>query len=405
MAGRRKQDYPATASAEPRGHNISEGRNVIPADQGHAGHDIFFAAVQMSRMPMILTDPHQTDNPIVFANQAFENLSGYALSELLGRNCRFLQGPATNQDTVARIRQNLSNREDVHEDIFNYRKDGSAFWNALFISPVFDPSGALLYFFASQLDVTKRREAEAVLQQAQRLETLGAMAAGVAHEFNNLMTIVLGSLRQLARDLPAEGPQRIKLDRANWAIEQAGRLTQQMLSFARRQFHDDQLRDINEVIGNFDVILRQMAGNNVILTLQLASEPMMVVLDASQLEMALLNLVRNAADAMPEGGPLLIQTRSDPSSETIQMRTVEIIIQDSGEGMAPEVMRRATEPFFTTKPQGAGTGLGLSMVKGFVEQSGGRLLIASKQDHGTTITLRFPTNWAMAQAVHPGGEA
>jgi PAS domain S-box-containing protein len=390
MAERQMQGHPAISSGEPRGHNISDGRNVIPAERGHAGSDIFFAAVQMSRMPMILTDPHQPDNPIIFANQAFETLTGYGQSELLGRNCRFLQGSGTDPETIALIRQHLATRADVHEDIFNYRKDGSGFWNALFISPVFDPEGELLYFFASQLDVTRRREAEAVLQQAQRLETLGAMASSVAHEFNNLMTIALGSLRQLERDLPADEEQRIRLDRAQWAIGQAGRLTQQMLSFAHRQFHDDQLRDVNEIISNFDAILRQMTGKAVILTLQLAHSPMMVMIDASQFEMALLNLVRNAAVAMPEGGALLIQTRTSAPLEGKKGGTVEVVIRDEGTGMAPEVMRRATEPFFTTKPQGAGTGLGLSMVKGFVEQSGGQMLIASQPTVGTTITLRFP---------------
>jgi PAS domain S-box-containing protein len=391
MTDRTAQDHPPTASPEPLGHHIGDGRNVIPADRGHAGHDIFFAAVQMSRMPMILTDPHQPNNPIIFANQAFENLTGYAQSELLGRNCRFLQGPATDRDTVARIRQTLAQREDVHEDIFNYRKDGSAFWNALFISPVFGPKGELLYFFASQLDVTRRREAEAVLQQAQRLETLGSMASSVAHEFNNLMTVVLGSLRQIERGLPADSPQRARLDRAKWAVGQADRLTQQMLSFARRQFHNDQVLNVNEVIGNFDAILRQMAGKDVTLSLHLAREPMITLLDASQLEMALLNLVRNAADAMPQGGPLRIETRAGSPFAADEENTVEIIVQDQGTGMLPEVMRRATEPFFTTKPQGAGTGLGLSMVNGFAEQSGGRMMIVSEPNQGTAVTLRFPT--------------
>ena len=167
-----------------------------------------------------------------------------------------------------------------------------------------------------------------------------------------------------------------------------------MLSFARRQFHNDRIVDVNEVIGNFDAILRQMAGRDVRLGLQLAAEPMMAVLDASQLELALLNLVRNAADAMPQGGPLLIETRAGPLLEATKGNTVEIVVQDQGTGMLPEVMRRATEPFFTTKPKGTGTGLGLSMVNGFAEQSGGKLMIVSAADRGTTITLRFPAQSA-----------
>ena len=252
---------------------------------------------------------------------------------------------------------------------------------------MFGTAGELLYFFASQLDVTRRHEAEAVLQQAQRLETLGAMASGVAHEFNNLMTVVLGSLAQLERGMAEGGRERERLDRAKWAASQAGRLTQQMLSFARRQFHDNHRLDVNTLLTEFDAILRQMAGAGIELTLDLWPEPLMVDLDSSQTEMALLNLVRNAADAMPTGGQLVIRThRRDGDGPAM----VEIAVEDRGAGMPAEIVRRATEPFFTTKPKGAGTGLGLSMVNGFAAQSGGTMAIASEPGKGTTITLRFP---------------
>ncbi len=367
-------------------HHTGEGRNVVSPGQG-GSNDIFYAAVQMSRMPMILSDPHGDDCPIIFCNRAFERLTGYGQGEIVGRNCRFLQGEGTDREVIDRIRSALHRREDFHEEVLNYRKDGSGFWNALFISPVFTPSGDLLYFFASQLDVTRRHEAEAVLQQAQRLETLGAMASGVAHEFNNLMTVVLGSLAQLERGMAEGSRERERLDRAKWAASQAGRLTQQMLSFARRQFHDNQMLDLNDLLAGFDAILRQMAGTHVALTLDLQPEPLLVELDSSQMEMALLNLVRNAADAMPNGGPLVIRTRSrDVEGHAV----AEVVVEDSGSGMSADVMRRATEPFFTTKPKGAGTGLGLSMVNGFAAQSGGAMAITSKPGAGTSITLRFP---------------
>ena len=371
-------------------HHTSGGRNVVPSGQGHGGHDIFFAAVQMSRMPMILADPHCADMPIIFCNRAFEKLTGYDHDEIVGHNCRFLQGPATDPETIDRIRVGLARHEDIQEEIFNYRKDGSGFWNALFISPVFTPDGELLYFFASQLDVTRRREAEAVLQQAQRLETLGSMASGVAHEFNNLMTIVLGSLSQLEKTMADGTRERERLERAKWGAQQAGRLTQQMLSFARRQFHDNQLIDLNTLIGEFDGILRQMAGPGIEVTVGLAPDPLVVKLDAGQMEMALLNLVRNAADAMPDGGSLVIETRLAEPAEPDGLPMAEVRIADDGAGMSDEVIRRATEPFFTTKPKGLGTGLGLSMVNGFVEQSSGRMSIESTPGQGTTIRLRFP---------------
>ncbi len=372
---------------ESLGHHTEGGRNIVPGNRGHGGNDIFFAAVQMSRMPMILTDPRQPDNPIIFANRAFEKLTGYEPAEIIGHNCRFLQGPDTDREVVGRIRQGIAQRADIYEDVYNYRKDGSGFWNALYISPVFDADGSLVYFFASQLDVTRRHEAEAVVQQAQRLETLGSMASGVAHEFNNLMTVALGSLAQLERSITDRRDLQ-RLERARWAAQQAGRLTQQMLSFARRQFHDNHSVDINQLLGNFDDILRQMAGAKVRFSLALMPGPLFAELDVGQMEMALLNLVRNASDAMPQGGTLAISTHAAEGLD--DTATVEVAVRDSGTGMSPEVVRRAIEPFFTTKPKGSGTGLGLSMVNGFAAQSGGHMVIESVPREGTTIRLVFP---------------
>ncbi len=338
---------------------------------------------------MCLTDPHGSDDPIIFCNQAFEKLTGYSQSEILGQNCRFLQGSETDKETITRIRAALAAGEDVHEELLNYRKDGSPFWNALFISPVMDPQGALVYRFASQLDVTRRREAELVLQQSQRMETLGGLASSLAHEFNNLMTIVLASLERA--DKEGDVARRSKqLERATWGAKRAARLTDQMLSFARRQFHDNQSVDLNEMLRNFDGILDQMAGLDVQVALELADQPLMAKLDAAQLELAMLNLVRNAADATPGRGTITIATRLQPCGVPGGAPDVEISVSDQGSGMSPETVRRATEPFFTTKERGKGTGLGLSMVNGFVEQSGGRLVIETALGSGTTMRLRFP---------------
>ena len=201
-------------TANEPGHHSGGGRNVISIVREH-GVDVFFAAVQMSRMPMCLTEPHAHDNPIAFCNQAFERLCGYPQAEILGRNCRFLQGEGTDPEAVAELRRAIGAGEEVHLELLNYRRDGTPFWNALFISPVYDTEGRLIYHFASQLDVTRRREAEAVLQQSQRMETLGSMASSLAHEFNNLMTIVLANLERLSEEATGERGRR-SVERATW---------------------------------------------------------------------------------------------------------------------------------------------------------------------------------------------
>ncbi len=369
-----------------QGHHSTGGRNVIATDAGQTwkqnGSDIFFAAVQMSRMPMCLTDPRLPDDPIVFCNQAFEQLTGYKQEEILGRNCRFLQGEKTDMAMVGEIRRVLDAREDVHLEVLNYRRDGSSFWNALFISPVVDTNGELMYNFASQLDVTRRREAEALVQQSQRLETLGSMASSLAHEFNNLMTIVLANLERLETETDDTRRGR-QIDRAKWGAQRAARLTDQMLSFARRQFHDDQVHDLGATLAACDAILDQPARSGVRVRLDLEPGRLLAKLDAAQLEMAVLNLVRNAADASDDGAEVVVATRRRGTE-------AEVSVSDTGSGMSAEVAGRAAEPFFTTKEVGLGTGLGLSMVKGFVEQSRGRLVLDTRVGAGTTVRLLFP---------------
>ncbi len=366
----------------PPGHNIGEGRNVVPAGHGLDGKDIFHAAVQMSRMPMCLSDPNLPDNPLVFCNQAFEQFTGYSQAELLGRNCRLLQGEATDPETISRISRRLRALEDVHEEIFNYRKDGTGFWNALYVSPVLNERGDLLYYFGSQIDVTSRREAEAVLQQSRRLETLGSMASSLAHEFNNLMTIVLAGIEQ-ARGTDDATRRTKQLDRAETGVRRAARLTDQMLSFARRQFHDPSNADLNALLDKVDEVLGRIAGGGC--HVQVSSYPaaLPVAVDVAQFEMALLNLVRNAADALPDGGRITVRTEAHGPE-------VAVAVEDEGAGMPPHVARHAADPFFTTKPAGQGTGLGLSMVKGFAEQSGGRLHIDTAEGRGTTVRIVLP---------------
>lgn len=355
---------------------------------------VFFAAVEMTRMPMVVTDPNQPDNPVVFVNRAFLDLTLYREEEVLGRNCRFLQGEQTDRETVAEIRAAVREQRAVAVDILNYKRDGSPFWNAIFIGPIFDAEGKLLYFFASQMDITRRRVSEQSFHQAQKMEAIGQLTAGLAHDFNNLLQVVTGNL-EIAADRAGQDPVlRRALDHAGRAAQRGARLTQQLLSFARKQRLEPRGVNLNSLVVEFSEMLARTLGEKVDLRLDLKPGLLSCTLDPVHLEMALLNVLINARDAMPGGGKIIIATATmtlDGQAMAHHLppgQYAVLSVQDEGQGMPAEVLQRATEPFFTTKAPG--TGLGLAMVHGFVQQSNGRLEIESKPGAGTTVRMLFP---------------
>ncbi len=355
---------------------------------------VFFAAIEMTRMPMILTDPNEADNPIAFANKAFLDLTGYEESEVLGRNCRFLQGAQTDRNVVADLRDAVAARQSIAVELLNYRRDGSPFWNAVFIGPVYDTSGKLLYFFASQLDVTRRRNTEQSYRQAQKMESIGQLTAGLAHDFNNLLQVVNGNLDLLASVTESERARRYVVA-AQSAAERGAKLTRQLLAFARKTRLEPRPVDLSHLITDFSDVMESSVNKRVDLHLSLRRGLPHVVVDPDQLEMALLNIVNNARDAMTDGGVVTVSTLplrldEDNARDLTPGDYVTLEVRDEGPGMPPDVLERATEPFFTTKGVGQGTGLGLAMASGFVRQSGGRLEIDSAPGRGTAVKMVFP---------------
>ncbi|HEY8614181.1 MAG TPA: histidine kinase famiy protein [Roseomonas sp.] len=366
--------------------------------------DIFFAAVEMTRMPMIVTDPNQPDNPIVFSNQAFLRMTGYDRDEIIGRNCRFLQGPDTDRETVAEIRRAIETRREIATDILNYRKNGSTFWNALFIAPVLNPEGELIYFFASQLDISRRRDAEEALRQAQKMEALGQLTGGIAHDFNNLLQVMRGYLDLIDSGLARPEPDHARLKRslgaARAAADRAATLTQQLLAFSRKQRLDGRAVNLNALAEGIRDMAARSLGDTVRLRFDLDPTLGTCRLDPTQAEVALLNVLINARDALADrtDGVVTVATRAlAVTADDTELGTrlnpgsyAMISVTDNGSGMAPEILNRVMEPFFTTKEEGRGTGLGLSMVYGFAQQSGGAARIESAPGQGTTVRLYFP---------------
>jgi signal transduction histidine kinase/CheY-like chemotaxis protein len=249
-------------------------------------------------------------------------------------------------------------------------------------------------------EMMNRAQAEAALRQSQKMEAVGQLTGGIAHDFNNMLSGIIGSLEILKRRIAAgrlDDVQRF-MDAAWTSATRAASLTQRLLAFSRRQSLDAKIVDLNGLVSSLEVLLRRTINEQSLLEIKLAPDMPSGIVDANQLESAILNLAINARDAMPEGGVITVATGSIDLQESAAAaalglsrgRYVTISVADTGVGMSPELLERAFEPFFTTKPLGQGTGLGLSMVYGFAKQSGGQVRIQSKPGSGTSVTLYLP---------------
>jgi nitrogen-specific signal transduction histidine kinase len=247
-------------------------------------------------------------------------------------------------------------------------------------------------------DVTEQRKLEEQLRQAQKLEAIGRLAGGVAHDFNNLLMVISGYAELLIQSLPRGDRRRESSENILRAADRAGDLTRQLLAFSRRQVLRPSVVDLNAVISNLQKMLRRLISEDIELAVSLAPELGRVRIDPGQLEQVLLNLAVNARDAMPRGGKLAIHTanvapddaRAAPGAQLRPGAYVLLSVADTGVGMDSEVRARLFEPFFTTKRQGRGTGLGLSVVYGIVEQSGGSIQVDSRPGQGTTFRIYLP---------------
>jgi PAS domain S-box-containing protein len=278
--------------------------------------------------------------------------------------------------------------------------DGRERWCETIRVPDCGQDGTVRGYFVLSVDITERKRFEDELRQAQKMEAIGQLAGGIAHDSNNMLAATLGNLDLLLDALPpAEVSRRSLAERAIEAAERVADLNRRLLAFARKQTLRPQITDVNQLVGGMTTILQRTLGEAV--EIEVAQDPMLwhCLIDPTQLQNALLNLAINARDAMAGSGCLTITTANavldqpldDGDERILPGDYVTIAVSDMGAGMPPEVARRAFEPFFTTKEFGKGSGLGLSMVYGFARQSGGTVVISSKVAHGTRVTLYLPS--------------
>jgi PAS domain S-box-containing protein len=344
--------------------------------------------------PLVICD---TAGAIRLVNPSFTKVFGFTEPEVLGENIGRLFERTEDAQLFLRADPAPPAAPGKHQAARFRRKSGESFPAATVQAAIVGSSGSRLGRLLLIHDATAERQQEALLLQAQRMEAVGQLTGGVAHDFNNLLTVILGNLELLEPKL-ADTLSQSLAGEAREAAEMGARLTDRLLTFARRQRLETQSINLNEFVLDLTELLRRTIGTPIDLSTALAPDLWPTVADPGQVESAVVNLVINARDAMPNGGRLVIETfnatlDADDIASVPGMVAgdyVVLSVADTGHGMSPQVRAHAFEPFFTTKPAGKGSGLGLATIYGFARQSGGNVTIYSELGNGTTVNLYLP---------------
>jgi PAS domain S-box-containing protein len=356
---------------------------------------------------MVVIDESGT---ITSFSAAAERLFGFKTGEVIGHNVKMLMPEPDRGSHDGYMERYLETGErriiGYGRVVTGQKKDGTHFPMELAIGEARAAGRRIFTGFIR--DLTSRHRIEEELRQAHKMEAVGQLTGGIAHDFNNLLTVVSGNLEMIERRL-TDDRARALLREAQGAAEDGAKLTAQLLAFGRKQPLNAKLADVGQLVSRFSDLLRRALGETIELRTIVSGAPGAALVDASQLQNALLNLALNARDAMPRGGRLTVEVSAakldaDYASMYPEVRTgsyVLISVTDTGAGMPAEVRQRAFEPFFTTKGVGAGTGLGLSMVYGFTKQSGGHVQIYSEVGQGTSVRLFLPAASMVAPQAEP----
>jgi len=334
-------------------------------------------------------------------SRSAELLFGHMAEQVMGRNVSMLMPEPHDREHDSYIQSYLHTSEGriigiAPREVVALRADGSRFPMEISVSEA-DFNGKCM-FIAVVRDLSQRKETEKQLRQAQKMEAIGHLTGGVAHDFNNLLTAIQGNLELMAEYVVSGSEARRLLDAALGATLRGADLTQRLLAFSRKQTLRPEALDVNRLVSGMNELFAHTIGEDIQIELVLAGGLWRAVVDPSQLENALLNLAINARDAMPAGGKLTLETANtrlddayaDAHDEVRPGQYVMVAVTDTGTGIQPEVLEHAFEPFYTTKEVGKGSGLGLSMVYGFVKQSAGHVKIYSEVGEGTTVKLYLP---------------
>jgi PAS domain S-box-containing protein len=364
---------------------------------------MLLATIDACPLSITVADTAQPDAPLIYANRKFLDLTGYEAGEVIGRNCRLLQGPGTDPQTIAAMRRAIAAGEQTEVELQNYHKNGSKFLNRLVLAPIHDDAGQLTAYIGMQADVTsdaKRKGAEA---QRQKMEALGRMMGGVAHEINNMLQPVTLLAQHMIDEGLVAGEGRQHLDIVLDCSLKARHIIGDLLAFSRPTLRSTDSLDPVGLLEDSLRLVRQAIPPGVHLSVRVVGKPPPVRIDRTTFVQIMLNLATNATAAMRGAGELGVTLEevapraadspidSRPTDGLGQAsRCTRLRVSDTGCGMDRTTLERAFEPFFTTKPAGQGTGLGLPVVYGLIREAGGAISLESEPGRGTTATILLP---------------
>ncbi len=369
--------------------------------RGEAERSLLVAAIEQATEIVVITDVR---GAIQYVNPAFERITGYAREEVSGRTPRVLKSGRQDDDFYQGLWATVLAGGVWQGRMTNRRKDGTLYDQQTTISPVRDPDGAVSSLVAVARDVTRESALEGQLRQVQKMEELGRLAGGVAHDFNNLLTAIIGSAELALAELPGESPMLQDLQNIQKAARRGADLTQKLLAVSRRQRLATRTLPLGEAAEEFARLVRRLVREDIELVVRAPAPGPSIRGDAGAVDQILMNLVTNARDAISGGGTIVIGVdgvvldRDD--CELLGAGTpgdwVVLSVADTGAGMTEDVRQRLFEPFFTTKEAGAGTGLGMAVVFGLVQDHGGFVTVESAPGAGTTVRVHFPARGAAA---------
>jgi two-component system cell cycle sensor histidine kinase/response regulator CckA len=374
---------------------LSKGRETMFSNVTDDNSRTLVAAIEQMVEMLIIT---HIDGIIRYCNPAFEKITGYSKEETIGQNPRFLQSGRYSREFYEQLWSTIRQGKVWKGRLINKRKDGSYYNQDSTISPVRDACGDMFGFVALNLDATEKLELERLYFEAQKLESVGRLAGGLAHDFSNLLTVINGYCEFLLQSFSAADPSRRYAAEIGKAGAHAASLTKQLLAFSRRQVVEPRVLDLNTVIRGAAPMLQRLIGEDITIETHLDGFLGQVMADPEQIHQIIMNLLINARDAMPAGGKIDVETMNISLGEDAAAthpdakagRYVLMRVTDTGHGIDDVIRPQIFEPFFTTKEVGRGTGLGLSTVYGIVRQSGGWVDVWSGVGIGTSFKIYLP---------------